>query len=75
MSNMYRAEIKMQNQVISITSKEHTVTVFKSQGTLCDYEVFDTGRESDIIEYVIAPMRSEHWQFVEESPTESRPKQ
>ena len=72
---MYKAELKMQNQLISITSKEHTVTVFKSQDTVCDMQVFDTSRESDIIEYVIAPMSSEHWQFVEESSIDSRPKQ
>ena len=75
MYNMYRAEIKMQNQVISITSKEGTVTVFKSQGTQCDMQVFDTSRESDIIEYVIAPMTPERWQFVEESSIDSVPKQ
>jgi hypothetical protein len=70
---MYRAEIKLQRMSVSIVSSAESVTVFKSLGSMCDFEVFDTSRESDIVEYVIAPLPGTYWQFVEDPPTDSAP--
>jgi hypothetical protein len=63
MSNLCLAQLRMNDQSILITRNPSTgsIVCFKTRGAACEYEVFDSEAESDIIEYIIQPMDLERW--------------
>jgi hypothetical protein len=62
---MFKAGIIMQDCSIWITVRQQRVTVFKSYRGYCDFNSFDSRNSEDIVEYVIAPMSRDRWEFNE----------
>jgi hypothetical protein len=60
------AVVRLQNRDIQIRQNGETgaVTVFKTQGSRCDWQMFDRTDRESIIEYIIEPFALSGWGLV-----------